>query len=365
MHPYDSPVTTERVRVAVDPPYDVLVGHDLLGEVPALVGDAAQRVLLVHPREMGAVAEQLERRLCAAGFEVTLADVPDGEAAKSYDVVAGVWSLLGRRGFTRSDAVVALGGGATTDLAGFVAATWLRGVRVVHVPTTVLAMVDAAVGGKTGIDTAEGKNLVGAFHQPAGVLCDLDLLQTLPRQELASGLAEVVKTGFIADPRVLELIEADPRAALDPAGAVLAELVVRAVRVKADVVGEDPRESGRREILNYGHTLGHAIEKVEGYRWRHGDAISVGMVYAAELAAAVDRLDTDTVGRHRAVLGALGLPTSYDRAAWPSLLAAMRVDKKARGHTLRFVVLDGLARPGRLDGPPEDLLARTYGRVSA
>jgi 3-dehydroquinate synthase len=232
----------------------------------------------------------------------------------------------------------------------------------VHVPTTLLAMVDAAVGGKTGMNTAEGKNLVGAFHPPAGVLCDLDTLRSLPRAELVSGMAEVVKTGFVGDTRILELVEADPEAALDPTGDALPELVERSVRFKAGVVAGDLRESGEREVLNYGHTLGHAVEKVEGFRRRHGEAVSVGLVYAAELAAAVGRLDDEAVERHRAVLSSVGLPTTYD-GPWPDLLAAMRVDKKARGSVLRFVVLDGIARPGRLEGPDDGLLAATYERI--
>jgi 3-dehydroquinate synthase len=353
------------VRVAGESPYDVVIGADVLQELPALIGPGPHQVLLVHPESLTDVAARVRRAVRAAGPEVTLAAVPDGEAAKTARVAEGLWSLLGRSGFTRSDAIVALGGGATTDLAGFVAATWLRGVPVVHVPTTLLGMVDAAVGGKTGIDTEEGKNLVGAFHPPAGVLCDLTLLRTLPQEQVASGMAEVVKAGFIADPRIIELVEHDAAGAADPAMPVLRELVERSVRVKADVVGADLRETGRREILNYGHTLGHAIEKVEGYRWRHGDAISVGMVYAAELAAAVGRLRPDDVRRHREVLTSLRLPTSYAPGRWPALRSAMRIDKKARGATLRFVVLDGIGRPGLLEGPDDALLAATYEKIAA
>ncbi len=265
--------------------------------------------------------------------------------------------------------MVGLGGGATTDLAGFVAATWLRGVRVVQVPTTVLAMVDAAVGGKTGINTAEGKNLVGAFHPPAGVLCDLVALGSLPVHDRVTGLAEVVKAGFIADPRILELVETHAQALrapeLDaPTLTVLRELVERAVRVKAEVVSTDLREAGIREVLNYGHTFAHAIEQVERYRWRHGAAVSVGMVYAAELARLAGRLDDDVVARHRGVLEALGLPTTYPGGRWDRLLAAMRRDKKTRGDLLRFVVLDGLGRPSRLEGPDPVLLAAAYAEVS-
>ena len=244
-------------------------------------------------------------------------ELPDGEAAKSAAVVADAWERLGAAGFTRSDAVVTVGGGATTDVGGFIAATWLRGVRVVHVPTSLLGMVDAAVGGKTGIDTGAGKNLVGSFHEPAGVLCDLDLLATLPHAELVSGLGEVVKCGFIADPEILALVEKDPAAAAGPRRPrSLAELVERSVQVKADVVAGDLKETGGadghpgREVLNYGHTLAHAIEKVTGYAVRHGEAVSLGMVYVAALARLAGRLDDETAARHAAVLGSVGLPTS-------------------------------------------------------
>jgi 3-dehydroquinate synthase len=225
--------------------------------------------------------------------------------------------------------------------------------------------VDAAVGGKTGINTAAGKNLVGAFHPPAGVLCDLTALDTLPPTDLVAGLAEVVKCGFIADPEILTLVEGDPAAAVEPRGPVVRELIERAIRVKAGVVGEDLRESGVREVLNYGHTLAHAIEKVEGYRWRHGHAVSVGLVYAAALGRAAGMLDPATAQRHRSVLELLGLPVRYPAAAWPDLLATMRVDKKARGSRLRFVVLRALAEPSILDGPSDELLADAYQGVSS
>jgi 3-dehydroquinate synthase len=355
---------TVRVTVSGEVPYDVLVGSGVLDELPAIVGNAAAQVLLVHSPSVSDLATQVELALRLGGSDVTRAAVPDGEGGKTVDVADGLWSLLGRRAFTRSDAVVSLGGGAVTDLAGFVAATWLRGVRVVHVPTTLLGMVDAAVGGKTGVNTNEGKNLVGAFYPPAGVLCDLETLVTLPRDDLASGLAEVVKAGFLHDPAILDLIEADPAAALDPVGAALPELVERAVRFKAGVVGADLRERAGREVLNYGHTLGHAIEKVEQFRWRHGDAVSVGLVYAAELSRLAGRIDDGLVQRHREVLGSLGLPTAYRRDLWRALRHAMRVDKKARGDVLRFVVLDGLASPAVLEDPDEALLEDAFALVT-
>jgi 3-dehydroquinate synthase len=251
-----------------------------------------------------------------------------------------------------------------TDLAGFVAATWMRGIDVVFVPTTLLGMVDAAVGGKTGINTPEGKNLVGAFHHPSGVVCDLDALATLPANDLRAGMAEVVKCGFVSDTAILDLVEGDPAAAVDLRSPLLADLVERAVRVKADVVSADFREAGLREVLNYGHTFGHAVETVERYEWRHGAAVSVGMVYAAELARLAGRLDEVAVARHRAVLGALGLPTTYRGDRWPQLLEVMRRDKKNRGALLRFVVLDRIGRPSRLEGPDPSLLHAAYAEIS-
>lgn len=350
-------------------PYDVVVGTHLLGELPGLLDDRVHRVAVVHPGVLEATGEAVRARLAAAGLESHAIPVPDGEAAKDLAVAGRVWSALGRAGFTRTDAVIAVGGGATTDLAGFVAATWLRGVRVVHVPTTLLGMVDAAVGGKTGINTVEGKNLVGVFHPPAGVLCDITMLETLPRDEYVGGLAEVIKAGFIADPAILDLVEADPEGATVPTGGHTRELVERSVRVKAEIVSADFRETAAeglgREVLNYGHTLGHAIEKVERYQWRHGAAVSVGMVFAAELSRAAGRLDDAVVARHREVLAAVGLPLAYRGDRWPELLDAMKVDKKARADRLRFVILDALARPGRLEAPDPKLLAAAYAAVSS
>jgi 3-dehydroquinate synthase len=237
-------------------------------------------------------------------------------------------------------------------------------VRVVQVPTTLAGMVDAAVGGKTGINTTEGKNLVGAFHPPAGVLCDLTTLETLPRNDFVAGLAEVVKCGLIADPEILDLVERDPQAATSWDAPTTRELVERSVRVKADVVGQDLRESGLREVLNYGHTFGHAVEHVERYAWRHGAAVSVGLVYAAELARLAGKLDEGTADRHRAVLSALGLPTTYRQDRWEQLLTAMRRDKKTRGDLLRFVVLTGIAQPTRLEGPDPALLQGAYAELA-
>jgi 3-dehydroquinate synthase len=362
-----SEVTRLAVRGAS--PYDVVVGHDVLDEVPAVLGDAPQRVAVCFAEPLAGLAERVIGRL--GDYEVLRLTLPDGEVAKTGQVALDAWERLGAAGFTRSDAVVTVGGGATTDMGGFIAATWLRGVRVVHVPTTLLAMVDAAVGGKTGMNTGAGKNLVGAFHEPAGVVCDLDLLGSLPEPELIAGLGEVLKCGFIADPAILDLVERCPEDALEPRSGELRELVERAIAVKVAVVQEDLKETGAvpagigREVLNYGHTMAHAIEKATGYQVRHGEAVALGMVYVAELARLAGHLDDDDAERHESVLGLVGLPTRFAGAAsFEDLLATMRVDKKARGAQLRFVVLDGIARPAILTDPPEELLRAAHDHLA-
>ncbi len=364
-----------RIRVGGDDPansYDVVIGTGLLGDLAPAVAAAApgaQRALLVRPTGLDRYADAVRDALAGGGYQLVEGVIPDAEAAKTAGVAADLWAMLGRAAFTRSDVVVTLGGGSVTDLGGFVAATWLRGVPVVHVPTTLLAMVDAAVGGKTGINTDEGKNLVGAFHPPAAVLCDLATLATLPEPDLRAGLAEVIKAGFIADPVILDLLDGPLPAWDAPA---LAETVVRSVQVKADVVTADLKESSLREILNYGHTFAHAVEQVGGYTWRHGDAVSVGMVYAAELGERAGVSPAGLARGHRARLDALGLPTSYRPSdppggavepAWERLLTAMGRDKKTRGSTLRFVVLEELGRPVRLVDPDPAALAGAYEAV--
>jgi 3-dehydroquinate synthase len=353
------------IRVPTARPYDVVVGHGLLTRLPAELGSGVQRVAVVHAEDL----TEPMRRVCEAlvpAYDVVPLPVPAGERAKTAEVAAACWESLGTTGFTRSDAVVTVGGGATTDLGGFVAATWLRGVRVVHVPTTVLGMVDAAVGGKTGINTTAGKNLVGSFHEPAGVVCDLDLLRTLPDAELRSGLGEVVKCGFIADPEILRLVESTPVAELSPDSSVLQELVERAVRVKAEVVADDLRESAGddahpgREVLNYGHTMGHAVEQASAYALRHGEAVAIGCVFAAELSRAAGMMDDALAERHRTAFARVGLPTGWTGASYDELRARMAVDKKSRGSTLRFVVLEGVARPRILADPDESHLREAY-----
>ncbi|MFE4452756.1 3-dehydroquinate synthase [Streptomyces sp. NPDC056796] len=359
---------TTRIQIAGTAgtdPYEVLVGRQLLGELPNLIGDRAARVAVLHPEALAETGEAVREDLAAQGYEAIAIQLPNAEEAKTVEVAAYCWKALGQTGFTRTDVIVGVGGGATTDVAGFVAASWLRGVRWIAVPTTVLAMVDAAVGGKTGINTAEGKNLVGAFHPPAGVLCDLAALDSLPVNDYVSGMAEIIKAGFIADPVILDLVEADPQGARTPAGPHTAELIERSIRVKAEVVSNDLKESGLREILNYGHTLAHAIEKNERYKWRHGAAVSVGLVFAAELGRLAGRLDDATADRHRAVLESVGLPLTYRGDQWPKLLENMKVDKKSRGDLLRFIVLDGIGKPTVLEGPDPAVLLAAFGEVSA
>jgi 3-dehydroquinate synthase len=352
------------MHVAGASPYDVVVGHGVLGEVPRMLGARPERVAVCYPEPLARLADKVIAGL--DDYQVLRIVLPDGEVAKTGAVALEAWEQLGAAGFTRSDAVVTVGGGATTDMGGFVAATWLRGVAVVHVPTTLLAMVDAAVGGKTGMNTGAGKNLVGSFHEPAGVICDLDVLGTLAEPELIAGLGEVVKCGFIADPKILELIERNPADALEPRSAELRDLVERAIAVKIAVVVDDLKETGGsdghpgREVLNYGHTMAHAIEKASAYRIRHGEAVALGMVFVAELARRAGRLDDATAERHETVLSAVGLPTRYTGSSFEELLGTMRVDKKARGNQLRFLVLNGLAEPAILADPSEDLLRAAF-----
>ncbi|MCU1510006.1 MAG: 3-dehydroquinate synthase [Glaciihabitans sp.] len=343
-------------------PYDITIGRGLVATIADQIGTRATKVLIVHPPTLGAKAAALRESLLER-YEVILAEIPDAEAAKRVEVAAFCWGIMGQTDFTRTDVVVGFGGGATTDLAGFVAATWLRGVRLIQVPTTVLGMVDAAIGGKTGINTAEGKNLVGAFYAPAAVLVDLDLLDTLSRNEILAGSAEIVKAGFIAEPEILDIYEADVEKAVDPTTPQFRRLIELAIGLKARVVSADFKESGQREILNYGHTLGHAIEHAERYNWRHGAAISVGMVFAAELSRLTGSLSDAAVDRHRRILESLTLPTTYPVGRWKTLLATMQRDKKTRAGMLRFIVLDDIAKPSVLTGPEEALLFAAYQEI--
>ncbi|MGB5952736.1 MAG: 3-dehydroquinate synthase [Ornithinimicrobium sp.] len=356
------------VRVPVGHPgasdaYTVTIGPDALDDLRRQL-TKGRKVLIVAQPGRESLAEQVMAMATEFGAAPHLASIPDAEAAKEIHVVAGLWKQMGEADFTRTDVVVSIGGGAATDMAGFAAATWLRGIDVVHLPTSLLAAVDAAVGGKTGINTPQGKNLVGSFFPPVAVLCDPDWFAQMPAADYAAGLAEVIKCGFISDPVILDLIEGDPGAATDPCSPLAVELVTRAVRVKAEVVTADLKESSLREILNYGHTLAHAIELAEDYRWRHGDAVAVGMVYAAELGVRSGRTPASVLQRTRSILEQVGLPTGYAAAPWSQVRAAMSRDKKTRGSTLRFIVLDEIGVPSRLAGPEESDLSEAYQALS-
>jgi 3-dehydroquinate synthase len=358
------PTPPARIEVGGDRPYPVLVGRGLLRRVPEFVPADVHQVYLVHQPVQAERADLIARAL-ADRVRVTVHEIPDAEDGKRLPVAADCWRQLGELAFSRRDLVIGLGGGAATDLAGFVAATWLRGVRVLQLPTSTLAMADAAVGGKTGINTAEGKNLVGSFHTPIAVLCDTGALSTLDRLDVRSGFAEVLKCGLIGAPAILDLFDADPGAVLAPGSQPQQAAIEEAIRLKARVVAADLRESGEREFLNYGHTLGHAIEHAERYRWRHGQAVAAGMIFAARLARDEGLLGDADVDRHLRLVQTLDLPTTYRRDAWPELYAEMLRDKKTRNGVLRFVVLDGIGHPRILPVDDEPRLRRIYEEMSA
>ncbi len=297
--------------------------------------------------------------------ELHVFTVADGEDAKNTTTLLNLWNWLGAAGFTRSDLIVGIGGGAITDLTGFAAATWLRGIDWIAVPTSLAGMVDAAVGGKTGINSEYGKNLIGSFYSPISVIVDVDLLGTLSPRDISAGMAEVIKCGFISDPQILKLAAENSTQTLLSNRDALIEIVARAISVKASVVSSDFKESFAREALNYGHTLGHAIEIHAQYQLRHGEAVSIGMVFVAELAAVRGLIDETTLTMHRDLLKRYDLPTTFDRQAWSKLLPLLSLDKKARGNTLRFVVLDGIGSTKRLEDVTSNELDAAYEMISS
>lgn len=356
---------TQTITVNGPSPYDVSIGHRLSHDVALSAKKlGASTVAIIHQPALAAVGREIAQELTGVGLSSVLLPVPDAEAGKTLEVAGSLWDACAEHGIDRKDAIIGLGGGAATDLAGFVAATWMRGIPVIQVPTTLLGMVDAAVGGKTGINTAAGKNLVGSFHEPSAVFIDMDRLYTLDPLDVIAGSAEIIKTGFIADEKILELYETQPEDCLEP-GAVMAELIGRSVQVKADVVSSDLKESGLREILNYGHTFGHAVEQFEDYTWRHGDAVAVGMMFIAQLAHARGLIDQDVVERHHRILESVGLPTSYKSGHFEHLLTVMGRDKKNRGGKLRFVALDTVVgKTTRIEGPSEEELRAAYESIT-
>lgn len=352
----------KRISVTGAEPYDVVVGVDLVADIVHSLADA-QRVFLIHAPDVSAYVGRVAEELTATGIEHTCFELPRGEAAKDIATVVRAWDRAGEVAIGRDGAVLAIGGGATTDVAGFIAATWLRGVPVVQVPTTLLGMVDAAVGGKTGINTAAGKNLVGSFYPPKAVFCDIESLRTLPVGDVRAGLGEVIKCGFIADTGILEVLDEERERLLDTSNPALIEVICRAISVKARVVSADLKEGGLREILNYGHTLAHAIEKAEHYRARHGEAVAVGCVFAAALAETSGIARPGFVEQHRAALEAVGLPVTYVGSTRAELIHAMGSDKKVRGGQLRFIVLSKFGAPQILQAPTEEALDYAFEQI--
>jgi 3-dehydroquinate synthase len=336
--------------------HDVTIGPGALEELGARVpwpAEVRHIALVTNAVVHSLYGERVTAALSDRGFAVHRLDVPDGEEAKTLATLESLYHRFARIPLNRGDVVVALGGGVVGDLAGFAAATWNRGIPVVQVPTTLLAQCDAAVGGKTGINLPEGKNLVGAFHQPLAVIADTATLASLPVRELRAGLGEVAKYGFIADPVVLELLEARPDDAVAGDPDLLTEIVRRGVAVKARVVAADEREGGERALLNYGHTIGHAIETLAGYgTYRHGEAVALGMVAAARLG---ERLGVSVAGladRTVAVLDALGLPTGGVDLEVEAVFAVLARDKKAASSGVRFVLCSAPGHAQVVAPPP-------------
>jgi 3-dehydroquinate synthase len=357
-------------RVSVPLPgrtYDVSIGPDLLGRAAELLPDlpGAERAFVVaDPTVAERYLAPLGDGLAPRGLGLVHLGVPEGEAAKTPQVMTVLQRQLATQEAHRDDPVFALGGGAVGDLAGFVAATYMRGVPFVQVPTTLTAQVDAAIGGKTGLNLPEGKNLVGAFHQPIAVVADVRTLATLPEREFRSGLAEVAKYAFTLDLELLELLEADPTPLLARDPDALEKVVARCARAKAAVVAADERDAGRRLVLNYGHTLGHALERLDAFAGRtHGEAIAAGMAFAARLSEALGRAPAGLAARHVRVLSALGLETDGALPPVEDVLAAMRLDKKYRAG-LRLVLLEDVGRPFVEEAVPEHVVRSALEQVA-
>jgi len=348
------------VKVSAERSYEVLIDASWNVELVKALSGRTRAAIIVSEAMRDRVGD-----IDGGDTEIFIFAIPDGEAGKSTSTLLQVWNWLGAAGFTRNDIVVAIGGGATTDFGGYVAASWLRGIDWVAIPTTVAAMVDAAIGGKTGINSDYGKNLIGAFHSPTAVIIDFTWLTTLSDRDFAAGLAEVVKAGFIADGVILELLRGKDLAALRQDGRTIEEIFTRAISVKAEVVTSDFKESFAREALNYGHTLGHAIELESKFSLRHGECVAIGMAFMAQLQLSLDLISQELAQDHLDILKTLGLPIQYKRQAWPALLANMSLDKKARGKTLRFVTITSIGQTNRLENPDEKILFAAYEKVSS
>ena len=349
----------KKIAITSERSYEVEIGGSYL-EALHEIAQGRERVAVIYSEAM---KEQIPT-VDFGGAEAFYFGIPDGEAGKSARTLDSIWNWLGAAGFTRSDLIIGIGGGAVTDLAGYAAASWLRGLDWVAIPTTVAGMVDAAVGGKTGINSDYGKNLIGAFHSPIKVIVDMAWLDTLSDRDFAAGLAEVVKCGFIADGQILTMVEGLTLDQIRSSKELTQELIERAVQVKADVVSGDFRESFNREILNYGHTFGHAVEIHSQYSLRHGECVSIGMAFIAHLSFESGLIPQELLERHLSVLRGLELPVQYMQGEWPELFSAMKLDKKSRGNNLRFVVITEIGKTQRLENPDEAALISAYEKVS-
>jgi 3-dehydroquinate synthase len=340
--------------------YPIWIGAGVLGRLPDLL--QGQRGVVVTDTHVEACQGARIKELLGAGWGPIV--LPAGESTKSAACWAEVLEQLAAARLDRQAVLVALGGGVVGDLTGFAAAAYMRGIRFVQVPTSLLAMVDSSVGGKTGINLAAGKNLAGAFHQPIAVVADTDTLGTLPAREFAAGLAEVVKYGVALDAAFFEWLEQQAEAIRRREPAVLERMVARCCEIKAAVVAADEREGGRRALLNFGHTLGHALEKVTGYAGvLHGEGVALGMVYALELSAAVRGFPAAEARRVRTLLRMFALPVAPGAGlGWDEVRAAMNVDKKAAGGQVRFVLSDGLGRSDLPAAVPEPELRAAWER---
>ena len=350
----------KNISVQAERTYQVTVDCDWRNELLTLA-HGRSRIAIIHTQGMKDRV-RIDRDIAGEVFYFAIAD---GEEAKSLGSMSQLWNSLGAAGFTRSDLIVGIGGGAVTDAAGFSAAAWLRGIDWVAVPTTVAGMVDASIGGKTGINSLYGKNLIGAFHSPNAVLIDISWLHTLSDRDFAAGMAEVIKCGFIADKRVLDLLKGESLSSLRADQDRVIALIEAAVEIKARVVSTDFKESYAREVLNYGHTLGHAIEIHSKYKLRHGEAISIGLVFAAELAEINGSLSSEIVELHRELLTSLGLPITYPRAMWSELIPLLALDKKSRGAMIRFVAISAVGETLRIEAPTQAQLQLAYERISS
>ncbi len=359
---------SHEVAVAGDAPYTIHIGADLLGDGALLARSLRGRdVMLVSDRNVAPLyADRVAAALQAARPEAQVHRhvLPAGEAAKTLAQFAEVTTALAEARMRRDATLFALGGGVIGDLAGFAAACWMRGIDCVQLPTTLLAMVDSSVGGKTAVDLPQGKNLVGAFHPPRAVIADTAALRTLPPRELRAGLAEVVKYGALGDADFLDWLDGHADALLAMDDAALAEAIARSCAHKAAIVARDPFEHGERALLNLGHTFGHAIETEQGYDGlNHGEAVAVGMVLAAQLSEVLGLAPAADTARLRALLQRLGLPVALPSGLDPDrLLAHMRLDKKAQANGLRFIVWDGIGRARVLAGVPEAAVLDVLGR---